>query len=182
MADINVTPALNPFPLKENEGGALNLTRFAGIGAALVAVLTTVNGSWKAIFGGSAPNWAKPAVLMVVIGAWALIAVADILGRGYAAARRYKFMALPRTIPATDVRGKDEDCEIIGVRVDPDDEEQLGYLVVKASKTPEWVPGASIEFRESAVTAKEPEATTKNDAAETKKNRRVIRAVLLRPR
>ena len=147
--DANVKPALNPFPLKENEGGALNLTRFAGIGAALVVLFTTINDAWDKIFGKDTPTWAKPVVLMAAGAIWGIIAAADMLARGYAAGHRDKFMALPKVIPAIDDRGTDEECEIMGIRVDPRDADLLEYLVVKNSKTPEWVPGANIKFRDT---------------------------------
>jgi hypothetical protein len=75
--------ALNPLPLEDPKGGALSLTRVSGIAAAIVALLTSVNASWDAIFGASTPTWAKPVVLMVVIAAWAVIASSDLLARGY---------------------------------------------------------------------------------------------------
>jgi hypothetical protein len=154
MAELNVTPALNPFPLKENEGGALNLTRFAGIGAAIVVLLTTVNDSWTAIFGEHAPTWARPVVFVAVIGAWAFIAAADMLARGYAAGHRDKFVALASIIPARDDRGDDTNCEVVGIRVAEDDSDLLEYLVLKDGKTPEWVPGANIKFRDPAASGR----------------------------
>jgi hypothetical protein len=94
--------ALNPLPLQNPEGGALNLTRLSGIGGAIVALLTTVNGSWNAIFGAHTPNWAKPVFLAVVVIAWAAIACADLLGRGYVAAHRA--LAAAQIIPLAGIR------------------------------------------------------------------------------
>jgi hypothetical protein len=79
MADL----ALNPLPLEDPKGGAKSLTRVSGIGAAIVAVLTAVDGTWDTIFDTDTPTWAKPVFMMVVVGAWAVIASADLLGRGY---------------------------------------------------------------------------------------------------
>src|SRR4051794_33669405 len=115
----NTAPALNPLPLKENEGGALNLTRFTGIAAFLVALFTTINGAWNTIFGKHAPTWAKPVVMIAAGAIFAVVAAADMLARGYRAGHRDKFVALPKLIPAKDDRGTDQDCVIVGIRVDP---------------------------------------------------------------
>jgi hypothetical protein len=154
--DKNITPALNPFPLKENEGGALNLTRFTGIGAALVVLFTTINDAWDKIFGADTPKWAKPVVLIAAGAIWAVIAAADMLARGYAAGHRDKFVALPTILPAKDDRGTDQKCEIVGIRVDPDDSDLLEYLVLKDDKVPEWVPGANIKGRDTEAPARVP--------------------------
>src|SRR5919204_6862042 len=111
--------ALNPLPLKDPGGGALSLTRVSGIGAVIVGVLTTVNGSWDAIFGSNTPSWAKPAFLMAVVAAWAGVAAADILGRAYARTRTApSIIPMPTVLHARDTRRADEDCVVAAVRGD----------------------------------------------------------------
>ena len=109
------TPALNPLPLKDADGGALNLTRVTGLGAALVAVLTTINGAWETIFGTTTPDWAKPVVIMSVIAAFAVVAAADILGRGYVAGRRGGVIPLPDGLLAGYTPGTDQRVHVVAV-------------------------------------------------------------------
>jgi len=47
-----------PSPLRQEDpqGGALNLTRFAGIGAVIVGLITAINPIWDEIFGGNTPH------------------------------------------------------------------------------------------------------------------------------
>ena len=143
--------ALNPLPVKDPKGGALSVTRATGIGAALIAVLTAFNGSWNTIFGESTPTWAKPAVLMVVIAAWAWVAAADLLGRGYVAAHRAiakggtQVLALPG-LKATDLKGADQDCFVTGARLDPDKPDDPEFLVMKGDGTAAWVPHGDLNF------------------------------------
>lgn len=131
--------AINPLPLKDNEGGALNLTRVTGLGAALVAVLTTFNGAWETIFGESTPDWAKPVVIISVIGAFAVVAAADILGRGYVAGQRGDVFRLPAGLTATYTLGKDEEVALAGVQYGRANDENAQFLVVKADKSTAWV-------------------------------------------
>jgi hypothetical protein len=143
--------ALNPFPLKDPEGGALSLTRLSGIGAAIVALLTTVNGSWDTIFGSDTPTWAKPVFLMVVVGAWATIAAADILGRGYVAGHKALAAGGTQTIPlarlkATYEKGTDQKCAVAAARLDPAKPNDPEFLVIKADGTTAWVPHGDVNF------------------------------------
>lgn len=144
--------ALNPLPLKDPEGGALSLTRVSGIGAAIVALLTTVNGSWNTIFGADTPTWAKPVFLMVVVGAWAAIAVADILSRGYVAGQKAAAVGGLQVIPmprmdAVDTRKRDQECVVAAARLDPAQRDDPAFLVIRLDGSSEWVPGSDLNFR-----------------------------------
>jgi hypothetical protein len=138
--------ALNPLPLADNDGGALNLTRVTGLGAALVAVLTTFNGSWKTIFGASAPDWAKPVVIMSVIAAFAVVAAADILGRGYAAGRRGDIIPMPEGLTAVYTPGPNQDVSVSAVRFRKTEDDDSEFLVVKDDNTAIWAGRDELDF------------------------------------
>jgi hypothetical protein len=134
--------ALNPLPLSDNEGGALNLTRVTGLGAALVAVLTAFNGSWDAIFGENTPTWAKPVVIIAVIAAFAVVSAADILARGYAAGRRAELVPMPDGLSGTLYEGgnkRSPEVAIVAARYSAAEDGKAQFLVVKADKSTEWV-------------------------------------------
>jgi hypothetical protein len=151
MADV--TPALNPLPLKDSGGGALNLTRFTGLGTALVVVLTTFNKAWETIFGKTTPEWAKPVVIMAVIATFAVVAAADILGRAYAAGSRGAMIPMPPGLVAAYTPGTDRRVSVVAVRyrsTAPDDSE---FLLVPDDGTMIWASRGDIDFAQ--VPAKE---------------------------
>ena len=144
--------ALNPLPLKDPQGGTLSLTRASGIGAAIVALLTTINDSWNTIFGADTPSWAKPVFLMVVVGAWSAIAAADLLARGYKAGQQAAAKGGLQVIPmppleATDTRREDEACTVAGARFDPAKPGDPAFLVIKKEGTSEWVSHSDLKFK-----------------------------------
>lgn len=145
--NVNLTPALNPLPLKDNQGGALNLTRITGLGAALVAVLITFNGAWTTIFGAETPRWAKPVVIMAVIATFAIVAAADILARGYTAGQTKRagptIFQLPKGLRATYLVGPDQEVALTAVRERPED---LQFLIVMDDKTTAWVAPGDLRF------------------------------------
>jgi hypothetical protein len=143
---------VNPLPVPDANGGALNLTRFTGLGVALVGLLTTIEKSWKAIFGADAPDWAKPVVMISAIAAFAVVAAADILSRGYAAGRRGDMIAMPEGLTATwDKPGKraghqDPVVSVVGVRFRRAEEEDSEFLIVEEDKSTHWVGGGELGF------------------------------------
>ena len=139
-------PAVNPLPLSDNEGGALNLTRVTGLGAALVTVLTAFNGSWDAIFGKQAPTWAKPVVFIAVIATFAVVAAADILARGYAAGRRGELVPMPDGLVGTiDQRGANPKVAIVAARFCATEDGKAEYLVVKEDKSTAWIASDKLD-------------------------------------
>lgn len=142
----NLMPALNPLPLKESNGGALNLTRFTGLGAALVAVLTTFNQSWTAIFGKSAPEWAKPVVIMSVIATFAVVAAADILGRAYTAGRRGALIRMPDGLVAAYTPGTDKRVSVVAVRYRSAQPDECEFLIVKPDNSVQWATTDELDF------------------------------------
>jgi hypothetical protein len=152
MPNANVKPALNPLPLAENDGGALNLTRLTGLGAALVAVLTAIDGVWDTIFGAEAPTWAKPVVMISAIAAFSVVAAADILARGYTAGRRGDIIPMPDGLTATYTPGRDQQVRVAAVRFRRTEDDDSEFLIVKDDKTTSWASKDELAF------AKEPAA------------------------
>lgn len=142
----NVAPALNPFPLQDNEGGALNLTRVTGLGAALVTVLTAFNGVWETIFGENTPNWAKPVVIISVIATFAVVAAADILSRGYAAGQRGSLIPMPDGLTAAYRPGTDQKVAIAAVRFQRTEDDDGEFLIVKEDKSTIWASRDDLDF------------------------------------
>jgi hypothetical protein len=143
MADV-----LNPLPTeKDPDGGALNLTRFSGVGAALVAVFAAWEDSWDTILGESTPDWARPATVVAVIVSWSLIAVSDILARGYAAGRREQVIAMPEGLEATlDEPGKNPKITVAGIRFNRKVSGDADFLVVKEDGKVHWATREEINF------------------------------------
>jgi hypothetical protein len=136
--------ALNPLPLEDPEGGALSLTRVSGLAAAIIAVLTTIDGSWETIFGADTPEWAKPVFLMAVVGAWALVAAADIVGRGYAAGRKGQVIPLPEGLTAVYFPAANQKWTVAGMR--PTSNDDAEFLLVKADGRSRWASRDDLEF------------------------------------
>jgi hypothetical protein len=137
MADI-----INPLPTeKDPDGGALNLTRFSGVGAALVAVLAAFEDSWDKIFGAATPEWSRPVAVIAIIASWSLIAASDILGRGYAAGRREEIIAMPEGLEATlDQPGgaQPKKVSVAGVRFNRKVSGDADFLVVNSDGKFDW--------------------------------------------
>ena len=142
----NAIPALNPLPLKDADGGALNLTRFTGLGAALVAVLTSFNGAWNTIFGTTTPDWAKPVVIMSVIATFAIVAAADILGRAYAAGLRGGVIPLPDGLVAAYTPGTDQRVSVVAVRYRSTETDNAQFLIVKKDNSVLWAGNDKLDF------------------------------------
>jgi hypothetical protein len=145
-SDKNLAPALNPLPLADNEGGALNLTRVTGIGAALVTVLTAINPIWEQVLGASTPNWAKPAVVISVIATFAIVAAADILGRGFAAGQRGAIIPMPDGLTAALTPGTDQKVAIAAVRFQRTEDDNGEFLIVKKDNTTVWASKDDLDF------------------------------------
>lgn len=160
---VNVIPAANPLPLQDAKGGAFNLTRVTGLGAALVAVLTTFNGAWDTIFGKSTPQWAKPVVIISVIGAFAVVAAADILARGYAAGRRGDIIPMPNGLTATYTPGTDQEVGVAAVRFRRTEDDNSEFLIVKDDKSTMWAGPDQLDFAKMAARKRPPQSITEPD-------------------
>ena len=148
MANVAEALKVNPLPVEDASGGALNLTRFTGLGAALVAFLTAFDGIWNRLFGEHAPGWARPVVIVALLATYAVIAAADILARGYAAGRRGDIIPMPTGLTATyDTPNPNENVVVSAVRFSRAEDDSSEFLVVKEDKTTAWVGREELDFR-----------------------------------
>jgi hypothetical protein len=138
----------NPLPLDDNEGGALNLTRVTGLGAALVVVLTAFEDKWDVILGDRPPGWARSVVIVGVIAAFAIVAAADMLARGYAAGRRGELVPMPDGVTGTiDVpTGPNPPVAIVAARFHATEDGKAEFLVVKEDKSTAWIASGKVNF------------------------------------
>jgi hypothetical protein len=143
----------NPLPLEDAKGGALNLTRFSGIGAALVLTATTFNDSWDTIFGEETPKWAKPVVIIAVIAAFVVVAAADILARGYAAGQRAEIIPMPDGLRAELIPGPAQTVRVAAVRFRRTEDDSSEFLIVKDDQSTTWVGREDLKFRDNPAQA-----------------------------
>lgn len=130
----------NPLPLDDNEGGALNLTRVTGLGAALVVVLTAFEDSWDKILGEGTPTWSRPVVIVAVIATFGIVAAADMLARGYTAGRRGELVPMPDGLEGTiDESGRNPTVAIVAARYLATEDGKAEFLVVKEDKSTAWI-------------------------------------------
>jgi hypothetical protein len=147
MANVIESLTVNPLPVEDSQGGALNLTRFTGLGAALITVLTAFDGTWERIFGEGAPTWARPVVIIAVIATFAVVAAADILARGYAAGRRGEVIPMPEGLTATyETPDPNEKVVVAAVRFRRAEDDSSEFLVVKKDKSTSWVGRDELDF------------------------------------
>jgi len=138
----------------------LNLTLGSGFAAFLATAITVFNDSFKAIFGedlsGAELARYKVTVLVAVIAAFALIAVADLLARGWTTASRtradaqvahYMIAAAPSNLKAKKTEGVDlGGFTVAALRLKPSQPDAVEYLLVKTGAAPEWVAGKHVSL------------------------------------
>jgi hypothetical protein len=133
-------------------GDTLNVTKGAGLAAVIVALVTGINPLFDEIFGDDATPWVKAGIIMTVIGAWALIAAADALARGYASgqaasAPKTEIATLPRGLRATYERGRDvTGWRVAAIKLDVADPDKPQFLIVKADEDAKWAPVEDLRF------------------------------------
>jgi hypothetical protein len=126
-------------PSNAIQSNALNLTRFSGIGAAIVVLLDAINPAIDQLMGGTATPTIRAVIFVAAIAAWAAIAVADILARGYVHAHNRTALAtFGREIPATLTDGGLQDgWRAVALSIEGN---QLGQiLVTRNDASPKWV-------------------------------------------
>lgn len=160
-----MTTPPNPLPVDDSKGGALNLTRFSGIGAALAVAATAFNESWETIFGADTPRWAKPVVIISVIAAFAVVAAADILSRGYASGRRGAIIPMPVGLTAELIPGPAQQVGVVAVRFRRTEDDSSEFLIVKDDKSATWVGRDDLRFEN------EPEPDERRPARATAEER-----------
>lgn len=139
---------VNPLPVQDPQGGALNLTRFTGLGAALVAFLTAFDGIWNRLFGEHAPTWARPVVIVALLATYSVIAAADILARGYAAGRRGDIIPMPPGLTATYKPGTDQRATVLiaAVRFRRAENDSSEFLIVTGDGSTVWAGRDELDF------------------------------------
>lgn len=138
----------------------LNLTLGSGFAALVASGVVMFNDSFKAIFGetlsAGALASAKVTVLVAVIGAFGVIAVADLLARAWATASKERAMSMtgnfviaaaPSGLKAKKTEGLDiPGFTVAAIRFKPNAPDEVSYLLVKADLPPEWVGGKDLEL------------------------------------
>lgn len=126
---------------------SLRITWLSAVAAGVVAAAALFTDDFfDELLGGEAPAGARAAVFITVVVAWAAIAVADILARGYASAHPAAIATVPPGLPkATWTKGKDEaGFRVAAVRMTSSDDAE--YLILKSGHAPRWVSGADLTF------------------------------------
>lgn len=126
---------------------SLRITWLSAIAAGVVAAAALFTDDFfDELLGGEAPAGARAAVFITVVVAWAAIAVADILARGYASAHPAAIAPVPPGLPkATWTKGTDESgFRVAAVRMTSSDDAE--YLILKSGHAPRWVPGVELSF------------------------------------
>jgi hypothetical protein len=143
----NLNPAAAASSTDVITGGTLNLTKTSTYIAAISAILVGSEDAFKSAFPDSLHPTAgvKAAVLIAIIGAWALIVVSDILSRGYAHGRATSVLTAPAGLSATTTDGEDvAGWTVAAIRPAADGEPS--FLIVKAGQAPKWVAGSKLKF------------------------------------
>ena len=121
---------------------SMRLTLGSAVGASIVALAAAIEPVFEAVFGGKATPGIRAAVLIAVIAAWTLVAVADLLARGYATAHT----RLPG-LKATIARATEESGFFaVDFRPAPNDPGKVEMLLVKPGRKPEWIPASDIRI------------------------------------
>jgi hypothetical protein len=143
-----------PEPGDAITGGTLNLTKTSAFGAAVVGLVTAINPLFESVFGEDASDWIKAAIIIAAIASWALIATADILGRGYASANQNLQIApMPSAAIASKTVGGDvAGYSVVAVRLDPTKRDSAEFLITKTGKETEWIDGKDLDFSPPTAT------------------------------
>jgi len=157
------SPLANTKATNVIQSNSLNLTRYAGVGAAIVVVLNSINPAADKLLGNNPSSTDRVALYIAVIASWALIAVADICARAYATAHK---TAVADTAPATGVGRESGPATVIAlappqtarsldgvdqsgflavaIRVQSD--KTTEFLLIKPGQAPVWVTAANVQL------------------------------------
>jgi hypothetical protein len=118
------------------ESGALKITWISGTLGGITAILTVFNEELVNLFGDDLADELKAGILVVVILAWSLIAVADLMARAKVTAARLGagVTTAPRgmRVSVNETDGKDSGWEVSAIR-------GTELLIAKRDKKPKWV-------------------------------------------
>jgi hypothetical protein len=129
------------------KSGALRTTVGTGVGAVVVAIGTAINPVFDAVVGKDAPSWVKAIILIAAIMAWAVIAAADALARGYAAGRAApQVTPAPAGLSAKYIPGRnDPEYRVAAFELTPGSD-ALRCLVTRTREAPSWKDAKDLEF------------------------------------
>ncbi len=130
------------------KAGELRLTKASAIGAALVALAAAIEPVFEAILGGDPEPGHKVAIFVAAIGAWALVASADMISRSHATAHTQPQVApIQQALTVTYTKGHDETgYAVVAVRTVSEDPAGAQFLIVKAGKPPVWASQDDLRF------------------------------------
>lgn len=132
---------------------SLALTRYAGVGAAILVVLNAINPAADKLLGGHPSAAVRVSLFIAIIAAWALIAATDILARAYATAHvtepppsvGYTIAPLAPPLRAVSVEGRDS-AGFLAVAVRFKGDEDLEFMLVKPGQAPIWLAARNVEL------------------------------------
>lgn len=119
------------------KSGALRLTWISGTLAALTAIGTAFNEQLVNLFGDNLADELKAGILAVVILAWALIAVADLMARAKVTAARLEAQVAPAPQGMKVKLIESDGVDSTGWQVSAIRDTEL--LIAKSDKKPKWV-------------------------------------------
>lgn len=131
--------APTPFRNKDEDvikSGSLRVTWISGTLAGLAGLVTLFNDHIHTLFGKDVSDEIKAGVLAVVILAWALVAVADVMARAKVTAARLGIEVTPALkgmkVKLSEVDGDDPGWEVHAIRGSE-------LLIAKQNKKPKWI-------------------------------------------
>jgi uncharacterized membrane protein len=157
LSDLNVLKSRSADNAIQSD--SLSLTRWAGVGAAIVALGTAINPVFDVVVGKHASNAVKASILIAAIAAWAVIVAADMLSRGYADSQTKHAEA--ERAAATVYATAQKNALSVGKATITTDTDEGGYyvaalrlnasqpadsmfLLVKKDKHPTWVKATDV--------------------------------------
>jgi hypothetical protein len=126
------------------KSGALRLTWVSGAIGGIAAILTALNEHLINFFGDDLTDEIKANILIVIIAAWALIAVADLFTRAIATAARQK-APQPPLVPAPSgmrvklIEGPDSPGWLVAAIRGGNGAGDAELLIAKSGEAPKWV-------------------------------------------
>ena len=143
------------------KSGALRLTWVSGAIGGIAAIVTVFNEEFVHLFGEHASDGIKASILIAIIAAWAIIAVADLLGRSITTSARLRLKAnellsapkdelitAPKGMRVKLTDGVDsEHWTVAAIRTsNGGGTAGLEFLVAKAGQEPQWVKQKGLVF------------------------------------
>jgi hypothetical protein len=132
------------------KAGAFRLTWISAAVGGIGAVVIAFNDSVLKIFGDHVSDGIKASLLITIIGAWALIAVADLFSRAIVTSADQRHAHSDAIAAPSDLRvdlnagPRSDDWTLAAIRDNNGNGEGTEYLVVKKGEAPKWVKQGGI--------------------------------------